>query len=67
MSARIPAHADPESSRAFSRDHVRLRIRQLDACLERLEGAHERGAVTLSGVTGKVKQHGLQGTTWVVR
>jgi len=49
MSARIPAHADPESSRAFSRDHVRLRIRQLDACLERLEGAHERGAVTLSG------------------
>lgn len=49
MSARIPAHADTGPSRAFSRDQVRPRIRQLDACLERLEGAHERGAVTLSG------------------
>jgi hypothetical protein len=47
MGAQISAHSDPAASRAFSRDHVRLRIRQLDACLERLEGAHERGAVTV--------------------
>jgi hypothetical protein len=47
MSVQISVHADPAGSRAFSRDQVRLRIRHLDACLERLEGAHERGVVTV--------------------
>jgi hypothetical protein len=43
------ASAEGAAPGMVARDHVRLRIRQLDACLERLERAHEHGAATLSG------------------
>jgi hypothetical protein len=47
MIAQVCARAEPAAGRAVPREQVRLRLRQLDACLEQLEGAHERGAVTV--------------------
>jgi hypothetical protein len=47
MIAHAFARAEPAPSRANPREQVRRRLHQLDACLEQLEEAHERGALTV--------------------
>jgi hypothetical protein len=47
MGTQAVAPAEPATARTLSREQARLQLRHLDACLERLEGAHERGVMTV--------------------
>ena len=47
MGTPAAARPEPATANGSSREQGRLRLRQLDACLEHLEAAHERGALTV--------------------